>query len=179
MRRLLWLLPVAFFFLDPGLACGPPPAPAYTFGAEEMRAAIEGGWSISLAPDDGSPVQQVTVLLRQATGTSSLATAARGPSLVRAAYACGNRTLLRSAGACLDVTTMPLTVTILAGDPVFSAPQPTGTFRVDGLDFFVGELELEVGPYQILMEVASDGSFLDARVGPAGAHATLGIVTRT
>jgi hypothetical protein len=179
MRRLLWVLPLALFFLNPSLACGPP-EPQFSYGAGEMRAAVEGSWSFSIAPDDGSAIQMATVRLQQSTRAApTLETMARAPALVRAAYACGERTLVRSAGACVDISTMPLDVTVLASDPVLPAVTSFGTFRVEGLDFFVGELELMVGPYQILMEVAADGSFLNARVGPNGAAGYLNVAART
>ena len=165
--------------MNPGLACGPP-EPQYQFGAAEMRAAVEGAWSFTIAPQDGSAVQQVTVRLEEAAGAPELARRARAPSrsLVRTASACGERTLVRSAGACVDWSTMPLAVSVLSGDPVFSGGIPAGTFRVYGLTFVFGDLEIDLGPYQILVQVDSSGGFTSAHLGPGGAPGSLTIVTR-
>ena len=58
MRNLLWLVPVAAFFLNPSLACSD--EPAFQYGAAEMRAAVEGDWSLTITPDGGTAMQ-VTV----------------------------------------------------------------------------------------------------------------------
>ena len=55
--------------------------------------------------------------------TAPGATAARravGARLVRAAHACGTRTLVKGAGACTDESEMPLAVTYVAGDATFA-----------------------------------------------------------
>ena len=180
MRRLLWAVPVAFFFLNPGFACSPP-EPQYHYGATEMRTAVEADWSLTIAPQDGGALQHVIVRVTQAPDATAVngQARARGLSLVRPAYACGNRTLVRSADACLDVTTMPLTLTAVSGDPSLSSGKLSGTFTVDGLDFDFGLLELDVGPYQILGQVYADGSIIDARVGAGGAAGSLTILTRS
>jgi hypothetical protein len=186
MRRVLsrvsWLFPIAFFsffLVNPGLACGPA-EPQYQYGAAEMRAAVEGTWSFTIAPQDGSPAQHVTVRLEQAASAPQLEKTARAPgrSLVRAAWACGSRTLVRSAGACIDSSTMPLAVSVLSGDLVLSSGTLSGSFRVDGLTFTFGELEIDLGPYQVLMRVDVYGNFSAARLGPGGAPGSLTIITR-
>jgi hypothetical protein len=177
--RLAWLLPIAFFFVNPGLACGPA-EPQYRYGAAEMRAAVEGVWSFTIAPQDGSPVQHIAVHLEQAASAPQLEKTASAPgrSLVRAAWACGNRTLVRSAGACVDSSTMPLAVTVLSGDLVLSSGTLSGSFRVDGLTFTFGDLVIDLGPYQILMRVDVYGNFNGVHLGPGGAPGSLTIITR-
>ena len=49
MRNLFWLLFIGFFFLNPGVACTG--EPDYQYGAEELRAAVEGDWSLAMTPN--------------------------------------------------------------------------------------------------------------------------------
>jgi hypothetical protein len=180
MRRILWAVPVAFFFLNPGFACSPA-EPQFQYGATEMRAAVEANWSLAIAPQDGGPLQHIIVHVAQAPDAAAVdgQARARGLSLLRPAYACGSRTLVKSAGACLDVTTMPLILTVVSGDPSFPSGKLSGSFTVDGLSFDFGLLELDVGPYQILGQIYPDGTFSDVHVGPLGAPGSLTIVTRS
>jgi hypothetical protein len=173
MPRLLWLLPLGFFFLNPTFACGPAEA-EYQYGASEMRAAVEGTWSFSLTPVDGPPTQ-VTVRLEQAPTAPASMARASGRALVRAAQACGTRTLVKSAGACDDISQMPLVVTYVSGDSAFSTAPLSGNFNVYSTVFTSGELQLKVGSYQISSQVNADGSLGDSQLGPG----TLGTVTAT
>jgi len=43
-RSVMWIVPIAFFFLNPNVGCGSD-EPAFQFGAPEMLAAVEGNWS--------------------------------------------------------------------------------------------------------------------------------------
>jgi len=178
MRRLSWLLPVAFFFLNPGLACGPA-EPQYEYGADEMRAAVAGVWQFSIIPDGASAPVQVTVQIDQAA--TAPAPQARGTSLsfVRAAYACGSRTLVKSAAACLDSTTMPLDVKFLSGDASFASAAMSGTFLVYGLRLEIGNslLSLKIGDYDIEAQLGPDRTLFGARIGPSGAPGSLAVVT--
>src|SRR6185369_9810377 len=139
----------AFFFLNPNVGCGSD-EPQFQFGAAEMRGAVEGDWSFTITPSGGGATH-VTVHIAQAAAVVDGSTARTpGRTVLRAAYACGGRTLVRSAGACIDVSEMPLTVSVVSGDPVFSGAAMSGTFRVYGLSFAFGDLELMIGPYRIL-----------------------------
>jgi hypothetical protein len=173
MRNLLWLVPLAAFFLNPNLACSD--EPQFQYGAPEMRAAVEGDWSLTITPAGGTAMQ-VTVHIQQ-SATALTATAARPPGhrLVREAQACGTRTLVKSAGACIDSTEMPLAVTYASGDSTFQSAQMSGQFLVNGLVFAMGDLYLTIGAYQLLVQVNADGT-----IGHAGfSTPTLGDVTAT
>jgi hypothetical protein len=174
MRRFLWILPVAFFFLNPNFACGPAD-PEYQYGANEMRAAVEGTWSFAITPNDGPPTQ-VTVRLEQSATAPTTISRALGRAWVRPARACGSRTLIKSATACIDISQMPLAVTYISGDGAFSTAVLSGAFNVYGTVFVSGDLQLMVGPYQIMSQVNADGSLADPHLGPGGA---LGTVTVT
>lgn len=168
MRKLAWLLLPAFFLINPGFACVV--EPEFTYGAAELRATIEGDWAVTITPAGGTPTEyQMT--LKQAT--SAPASAARVPagSLVRAAHACNDRTLLASANACSSATIMPLTVTLAQGSPPVTGA-PKGTFRVDSLNFTQGDLLLDVGDLHVTATISPDRAVL----GTPTVHATSGAV---
>jgi hypothetical protein len=174
MRNLLWFLPIAVFLLNPSFACSD--EPTFQFGAAEMRDAVEGDWSFAIRPAVGAATQ-VTVHVDQAGPPATASARASGVALVRAAHACGTRTLVKSAGACIDVTEMPLAVTYVSGDAAFATAAMSGVFRVDGLTFGPGDLELMVGPYQIVARLNADGTLADPHLGPGGTTGEL-MVTR-
>ena len=64
MRNLWWVLPIAFFFLNPNLACGTD-EPQFQYGAAEMQAAIAGTWSFTITPTGGTATE-VTVQIDEA-----------------------------------------------------------------------------------------------------------------
>jgi hypothetical protein len=173
VRNLWWMAPVAVFFLDPSFACSD--EPQFQYGAAEMLAAVGGDWSLTITPDGGTATQ-VTVHVDQA-GTTNDAGVARAPGrgLVRAAYACGTRTLLKSAGACIDATQMPLVVTYVSGDAAFSTAAMSGSFLVPSLQFAGGDLTFTIGPYQILTQVMTDGSPVGPYLWPPGTPGTVAV----
>jgi hypothetical protein len=171
--RLLWVAPVALFFLNPSFACSS--EPEYQFGAAEMRAAVEGAWTLVITPTGGMPVR-VRVQVSQATPSVGTTPSARSVDLVRPAHACGSRTLLAAASACVDATVMPLAVSFVDGDAVFSGAWMAGQFTVYGSTFVQGSLELDLGSYQFLANVNADGSLLNPQLGPMGYPGTLTVM---
>ena len=169
MRKLLWVVPVAAFFLNPGLACTD--EPEFQYGAAEMRVAVEGDWLLTITPDGGDATE-VLVHIEQAA-TAPAAARAPGGALVRAAHACGTRTLVKGAGACSDSSQMPLAVTYVSGDATFEGATLSGTFWVHGLAFAWGDLQLTIGPYQVAARVGADRAVAEARLVPPGAAGTL------
>ena len=165
MRRLLLVIPIAMFFLNPNVACVD--EPEFQYGAAEMRAAVEGDWSITISPDGGTATE-VTVHIEQGTAASAATAQAPGRALVRAAHACGNRTLVKSAGACVDVSEMPLAVTYVSGDAAFSSATLRGNFAVHSLVFAIGELYLTLGSTQIHARVNADGTVASAELYSGG-----------
>ena len=172
MRNFAWLIPVGFFFLNPSFACGID-EPHFQYGAPEMRMAVEGDWSLTITPAGGAAVQ-VVVHVAQGSAAASLEPPSGG-ALMRSAYACGTRTLVRSAAACFDSTQMPLAVTYVSGDPSFANVSLSGEFTVHSLVFASGNLALMIGTYQILAGVKADGSLEDASLGPEGTAGTLAV----
>ena len=165
MRKLLWVVPVAAFFLNPGLACTD--EPEFQYGAAEMRAAVEGDWSFTITPDGGDATQ-VTVHIEQAATAPATGGAGSRRALVRAAHACGTRTLVKGAGACSDSSQMPLAVSYVSGDATFTSATLSGMFTVHGLAFGWGDLDLRIGPYQVLSRVSADGRSPTRASGPSG-----------
>lgn len=174
MRKLAWAVAVAFFFLNPGLACGPSESDQqFQFGAAELRTAVEGDWLVTLTPDGGG-AETYHVHLAQAAAPPSASEQLAPRSLVRSAHACGSRTLVASASACVNVTEMPLAVTLAAGDPP-SSGTPSGKVNVYGTQFQMGYLDLVIGSYHVAAILTPDGTVTNAHlaVGGAAGMATL------
>jgi len=169
MRRLTWVLGLAFFFLNPALACGPAD-PEFQYGAEEMRGAVEGNWALQVDSDGKSTA--VTVRLQQDTAvrTALARPAGAGVRLVRAAHACGTRTLVKSAGACSDSTQMPLVATYVSGDAGLAAMTGTGSLTIHSLTFDVGYLYLKFGGYEVEAQVDAHGNPSNPHLLTAGSQ---------
>lgn len=164
----------AFFLLNPGVACGPM-EPEFKYGAKELRATIEGDWAVTITPTGGAPTEyQMT--FKQATSAPTADTHVPARSLVRAAHACDDRTLVASASACISSTIMPLTVTLTQGSPPASGT-PKATFRVDSLIFTQGDLLLDVGDLHVNATIGADRTVLGTPslygAGGPGGTATL------
>lgn len=177
MRNLVWLVPLAVFFLNPNLGCVSPDEPQFQYGAPEMLAAIAGNWTFTITPNGGTATA-MTVQFDEADTVPGATAQASGRAWVRAAHACGSRTLVKSAAACIDATSMPLAITFVSGDPSLMTAPLSGSFIVAGTTFQVGSLGLSVGPYQIDASVGSDGSVSNVSARDTG-QATTATVTVT
>ncbi len=71
----------------------------FQFGEPEMRAAVEGTWTLEV-PQTGATPRALTFAIQRA---GAPARASLDPGWIRSAAACGNRTFIKSAEACLDV----------------------------------------------------------------------------
>lgn len=147
-RTVITVVALAVLVLNPvfGLLSG------YDFGAPEMRAAVEGTWQLTIA-SPSAPPRTITFTLAQGAESPDVH-ATR--SLVRPAAACGHRSLVKAASACIDSTNMSLDVTMIADGQRQAQPQP-GRFMVDGMRFRSGYLRVVV-----------DGVSLEATLTPAG-----------
>lgn len=135
---------------------------AFQFGEAEMRGAVEGTWVVELAPSEGAP-RSITLGIEQARSAKH---SARERGLIRSASACGHRTFVRSAEACLDISELELKLTAMGGDP---PDELSGRFTVTGTTFERGDLELVLGGLSIRAEISSSGDVLEVRTtrGPA------------
>jgi hypothetical protein len=159
LRRLAWVIPLALFFLNPALACGGgDEKPTFQFGAAELRAAIEGTWSLTLTPSGGA-AKSLVVRIEQATQAPSDATPP-----------CGGRTLVKPAAACVPITTMPLQVTMLSGDAAFEGVALSGNFAVTGFEFSEGQVTLAVGETRVAFRLTPESgpSNVQVTMGPSG-----------
>jgi hypothetical protein len=116
----------AALVLDP-MATFKDPDPPLTFGEPEMRAAVEGTWELI----DGDQHERLVITEASKVGHSS-----RG--WIKRAAACGKRSFVRSAHACVDMTRMELDVR-LAGT------HRHGALVVEGANFRAAELTVDLG----------------------------------
>ena len=127
------------------------------FGAEELRAAVEGTWRLTVATGDGAE-RTVTFALVQ----GAKAVHADGSrTLVRSAAACGTRSLVRTAGACMDLTRMPVEVALLVDGERRPQPEP-GELMVIGTRFDHGKLSFEVADLRVTATITPRGEALGA-----------------
>ena len=133
-------LAVAALVLNPFYACVA--NRDFQFSANEMAAAVEGTWTLTL--EDRSYIFHIAAASEAKQKHSSA-------SFVPSAHACGNRTLVKSAAACEDTTTMPVIVNL-------SGTTTDGEFRVHGTRFVEGELVIEIANHSIYARVNADGT---------------------
>ena len=175
-RPLLTLAALAAFFVNPFFACVVGEGD-FQYGAEEMRAAVEGTWEVTLAFSDGSQ-RTLTMTLAQGdaplTATTDFAPAPA--SLIRAAVACENRTLVKSAEACSSTSTMPLAVTFVGGDESFRSVAMSGQLWIPSTTFRSGYLQLRLGDLQVDGTVTPAGEASGFRVSNPGPIGTATLV---
>jgi hypothetical protein len=146
----LVLVAAAAFLFNP-TACSTDPAANYRYGAAEMRAAVEGNWLVTTVGTDAAA--SFTVHLEQAAGPVT----ARRLAFIRPAMACGSRTLIKGAAACVDVSQMPLTGKVIDGDQALRAMKVDGQLVVAGLTFSQGDLTLRIGGRSFIGQLSKDG----------------------
>lgn len=158
------VLGLAALVLDPFFACSAV-APGFEFGADEMRAAVEGTWTITVpAGGKDAPAVAYQVVIAQRASVARL----DEHSLVAPAAACGTRSLVRTAGACLDATKMPLDVQIVKG-PATAAPSK-GELVVYGKRFRNGRIELTLAGNEMRAMVDAEGTARDATLSVDGSE---------
>lgn len=143
---------IAALVLSPFSACD---RFTYHFGASELRAAIEGTWQIT---PRGQPRITVTIMQGGAPDHAAL-------GWIRKAAACGDRSLIRTAGACMDTTSMPLAIAIVDGLP--RDTETHGTVLVAGSELVSANLELHLGALVVEAKVSPTGeaeSWTDATI---------------
>ena len=176
MRRFSLSLALLAFFLNPGFACSPSNEPEFKYGEAEMKGAVEGTWMLTLRATDGTLSETTLQIAESGKAQALLSPTAPGGSyrtgLIRSAAACGTRTFVKSAGACIDMSEMPLDVVVAGGDPRFQAVSSSGNLRIASLIFSLGMLELKLGELSVWSTVAPDGT----TSSPGGGSADVGTV---
>jgi hypothetical protein len=151
MRKIAMVLGALMFLLNPNLACDA--GDQFQYSEADMRAAVEGTWLVNFTASDGTATQ-VTLRIDEGSGSP---TSLRPGGLVRSAYACGSRTFVKSAAACIDVSLMPLNVGVVAGDSAYAGATWSGTFTVMSQVFGSGLLSLNFGDLHVQANVLPDG----------------------
>lgn len=165
-------------FLFNPYACSAPADDPYQYGASELRAAVEGTWDFTLTTPEGQSAE-FSVELRQGgapaqTSTGPRRSRSRQAFGLREAHACGTRSFIATAEACIDMAEMPLGVRFVEGDRKLGSAviwqdsvagfADAGTYRVYSLVFSQGTLSVQLGDLNVEAEVASDGRVLAAHV---------------
>lgn len=140
---------LAVLVLNPvfGVLAGP------SFGAEALRAAVEGTWRLTARGEDGA-ARTVTFRLAQGREVEGGHASARG--LIRTAAACGHRTLIKSAGACKYGTRMPLEVTLIAEGGERRQAE-AGELTVFGSSFDQAFLQVRIAELEVSASVTPAG----------------------
>jgi hypothetical protein len=153
--------------------CGSVLGPKFSFGEAEVVALVDVAKAqrYELKTTDGS--YEVVVDLSQARGDDSKSGALE-PSPVKVAHACGNRTFLRSAAACLDQTDVPVSGTItikrIAPDEItlVDKADATGKMTVYGTALTNAEIEVGAGENRVSLRSDDAKTFKVSRVVVAG-----------
>ncbi len=131
----------------------------FTYGEAELVGLLDDVNATASWEFEG---YALSLELEQQTGEAT----ARAEGLVRSAHACGSRTFVKSAAACLDITEMPLegtaTVTTRLDDgtiaPVATVPV-SGKLLVTGLDLKQAELSLYFDGGSMFLLWTPEGDF--------------------
>jgi hypothetical protein len=137
----------------------------YNFDEADMRAAVEGTWRVKVRDD--------TITLGITQGGAADRYSSRG--WIPTAAACGQRTLIRSASACVDETRMPLHVTVLASK-TGQWHTARGELSITSMSFTRAGLELEVAGMHVEAEITRDGAVADIDAVDGGHPATVALV---
>lgn len=148
-----WGLVVFFcaWMLNPALLGGCSKILGPHFGEAEVVAVVNGAnRPVPYRYEHGGKTYEISFQVAQVQGNdkvSALPGSSRGAAL-RQAHACGNRTFLRSAAACIDTTSVPvegkLTVKRVGANPatLLSGAQARGELFVAGTELKHARLTL-------------------------------------
>jgi len=155
-RRWLVVVPVFWFafVVNPAyvVGCGSAESsPKFSFGEADMLKlidAVNAAQPIAFTSGDAHYTADFSLL--QKPGADQDDTSFRAPpALALQAYACGNRTFLQSASACITVSELPVTGIVTLREQVAGGDNPLpmtlivkGTLRVYGYDMRSASLDL-------------------------------------
>ena len=160
MHRLAIAVAALVFFLNPGFGCSSGQEDNYQYGEAEMKTAVEGTWVLTLGASAGSPNEVITVRVAESSKAhaDNTRTVNHRRGMIRAAAACGTRTLVASAHACIDSSEMPLDVTLVSGPDSYKAVPLSGNLAVHSLIFSQGSFGLSFGTLYVSADITPDGS---------------------
>lgn len=156
----------AAFFVNPLLLSGCRSRPSFDFTEADLVADL--AHAVSAGPYRMSTTEgdvEVSFELVQSVGEDKTSRADR-PAVVRSAHACGQRTLLRSAAACLETTTMPvegtMTIKLVAGAVLVDRIPVRGAMEILGPTLSGGAtLSLQGSESSVTLYRRPDGFRLD------------------
>lgn len=119
----------------------------WRYGEDEMRAAVEGTWELTIAEPDGTTKTWKLGIRQRGT-----AARAERDGWIRSAAACGDRTFVRSAHACITASSMPIEIAVLERP---DTPPVSGEFYVNGTTFKRGHLTMHLGSDQQRLHVGA------------------------
>lgn len=156
-RKLLVIaIGLAVLVLNPFFGCDADRS--FTYGADEMRAAVEGTWKLMLPATQREPAREIVFSISQG-GEPTQDKHSRTRGMVSPAAACSHRSLVKAAAACVDISEMPLDIKRLAGTDVAS-----GRLRVFGLTFRYGLVDLDLGGSNVHARIEPTGTISEVRI---------------
>lgn len=148
---------IAILALNPIVGCD-----RFSYNETDMKRVIEGHWTLTLEK------RELDMTIRESR------TAQRHASrngMFNTAEACGTRSFVNTADACVDDTEMVVDVAI--GSAVNH-----GTFRVFGTSFERGTLEVEVDKIYVSAHFDARGDVLDVLATDHGNQVTARLARR-
>ena len=131
--------------INPGFACGPSSTEDnFEFGEPEMIKAVEGTWRVTFARPEGPGV--VTFSLEK--GPAPTSPALTPPSGITPQ--CTSRSFLRPAAACSPMSSLALAAKVVEAEPPIEATEGVGVFRVSGVRYIGGHVEIRFGTALVL-----------------------------
>lgn len=143
---------LAILALNPMFGCF---ATHFDYSEADMKKAIEGRWKLTIDRRElEMTVRETKSVQRHASN-----------GLVNSAAACGTRSFVNTAEACIDASSMDVDVAI-------AGVINHGTFRVFGTTFERGNLEVEANGLWLDVHVDAVGQVLDVRAMQSGYQVT-------
>ncbi|MBL8741119.1 MAG: hypothetical protein JNK04_08500 [Myxococcales bacterium] len=149
--------------LNPGFFTGcHREAPRFSFGEADVVALVESSTTQRYELKTSEGTYEVAFSVTQAPGEDSTKSAGLTPAAVRVAHACGSRTFLRSAAACLELTAVPIGGTLeirrIAPEPIalVDSVPAEGFLSVYGTDIDNAQIELKASAGGAEARLASD-----------------------
>lgn len=138
------------FVINPGLVTGCHFEEPFRFEESDVVALIaDANQQGPYVFEERGERYEVTFTLRQKVGADARTSALEAPALTRSAHACTGRSFMRSAAACLDLTTAPVeghaVVRHIAAVPTTLEGDVKGEVSIEGKKLDNAWVALETG----------------------------------
>jgi len=143
---------LAILALNPVFGCL---ANRFQYTEADMKRVIEGHWKLTVE------TRELDMKIRESGSLKRHASS----GFVNSVSACGTRSFVNTADACVDDSAMDV-------DVVIAGVTNQGTFRVFGTTFERGTLEVEVGGLWLDAHFDATGHVLDVRATQRGNQVT-------